>query len=456
MKRLIQAVQKVFWGLLGASAIVAAVGFPAGRDAALTDVEQELRRFTEVFDQASLERTLLEMAQVQGKTTVKEVVGLLEATALPEVTVSDPNAAVAPLAALELSTLGAVHRHSKPDSSLDIAAVDPKELATALSWRLARFGEDKPVEVESITLLRAKVSEAQAEREAQTHAAREKKLATLREHAAAAKKAEAADELYRARIKWKAHWKMISRANEKRQEAAAEEARLRKQLNEDSEAYQALSKQALSFKRGGDGDATPGLGVARVVLTAGGEKTTLDIPQRLRVRTVPVSPLSASSFPVTHDAGLWPELEGLSPRAALEALQGRFSWHRSTVGLLLLHALPVSLPVLLLLLVGRIRAVSNGYSPFNTDGRGGLPKVGLGQPVLDALIVTTLPAIAGGLCAWSLIGLGRVPTIPVLASLAAIGLGLSCFNSLRELRALTDAVVRSQSAPPPPGMLGER
>lgn len=439
----------MFLVLLGVSAVLSLVGLPVGNDAQLTAVVKELSLFSRAFDQEKLEDTLLEMAQVQNRTTVSDVVAKLRGEGLPTV-VGDKSAVITSLAALDLTTLEAVHRHSAADASLDIASVKPEIVATSLSWRLARLGADKRITITGIELAHANVSETQTAREAEVFEARQKMLGAQRTAAQAEKAHTAADDTYRARLKWGGHWKVINRANEKRQEARLESIRRTKRAAAVSEQFAALEKKALAFKGGAKG-GNPSMAIARVSLKVDGKPSTIEIPVVLDVRTVTVPPLSASAFPEAHQSGMWSDIKTMTPKAALAKLEAQFSWHQSGTGTSMLHALPLVLPILLLMLVLRIRAVSNGYSPFNSDGQGDLPKVGLGVPVADALLVATLPATACGLCAWSLIAIGQVPTVPAISAVASIALGIWSFPHLRELRSMTVNIERSRTAPPPPG-----
>jgi len=452
VKQRIEAVQKMFLALVAASVLVALLGLPLGNDAQLTAVVEELSLFSRAFDQKKLEQTLLGMAQVQNRVTVGDVLSKLEGEGLPKVKASDKGAAIASLAALDLTTLEAVHRHSADDASLDVAAVKPETVAVGLSWRIARLGADKPVTVKAIELLRADVSEEQTKREREIFDARQAMLVAAKAHVAAEAAHEASDESYRARVKWGGHWKVINRANEKRQEARVEANKRGKDKDATAKRYAQLEKQGLAFKAGGSTGATPSLAAASVTLQVGGGKTTtVVIPVPLDVRTVKVPPLSGTEFTRAHETGMWEGIKGMEPEEALKDLSGRFSWHKGAVGAGLLHSLPLALPLLLLLLVIRIRVVSDGYSPFAADGQGGLPRVGIGIPAVDALLVGAMPTVACAMCAWSLLAVAQVPTVPTVAAAVSMGLGAWSFPHLRELRAMTDNIVRSRTAPPPPG-----
>lgn len=454
MKQRIKAVQIMFRALVGASALIGLLGLPLGNDAELTDVVAELSLFSRAFDQKKLEQTLLGMAQVQNRITVGDVLSKLQGEDLPKVRAANKGAAISSLAALDLTTLEAVHRHSSDDASLDVAAVKPQSVATALSWRIARLGPGKQVTVHAIELVRADVSEAQTSLELEVFKARQEMLTAAREHIAAEAAHTTADEAYRSRLKWGGHWKVINRANEKRQEARVAADRLGKRKSATAQAYAKLEKQGLAFKKSGSTGATPSLAAASVSLEIeGGKRSTIMIPVPLDVRTVTVPALSGTEFTRAHETGIWDGIKSMQPKEALKELEGRFSWHNTSAGAGALHSMPLVLPLLLLLLVIRIRVVSDGYSPFAADGQGGLPRVGMGVPAVDALLVGALPTVACALCAWSLLAVGQVPTVPTVAAAVSIGLGAWSFPHLRELRAMTDNIVRSRTAPPPPGAL---
>src|SRR5690606_38027037 len=95
---------------------------------------------------------------------------------------------------------------------------------------------------------------------------------------------------------------------------------------------------------------------------------------------------------------------------AIAAVRGHFNWHNrqrevagvSVTGAAVLQLVPCVLPLMLLLLVLRVRAAAGSYSPFNPKVEMALPRVGFRSRALDSLVVIILPVLAAASAAASL------------------------------------------------------
>jgi hypothetical protein len=106
------------------------------------------------------------------------------------------------------------------------------------------------------------------------------------------------------------------------------------------------------------------------------------------------------------------------------------------------------LPLLLQLLLTRMRAVTRTYNPFRTRVRSALPRIGFRTRLLDAVAVVILPLTAAAFAIMSLILVGQLPALPLVAAVACLLLGSYAFIKLGELQRLAEDVVRSHSVPP--------
>jgi hypothetical protein len=107
------------------------------------------------------------------------------------------------------------------------------------------------------------------------------------------------------------------------------------------------------------------------------------------------------------------------------------------------------LPLLLLLLLRRLKAAGGSYSPFTTEVRGELPRVGLKTRALELLALVILPCLAAASAATALLFVGQLPVLPALSAAACLVLGSSAFGKLGDLQELVASVVHSHSYPPP-------
>jgi hypothetical protein len=455
VKARLEAVQGVFRAVVIASLLLGALAFPRGDNAALMTVLEELTTFEQAFDRATLERQLLAGVRAQGELSLELLAKQVTGPGVPKVEAAADAAPLGPRAQLELGSLEAVHRLGSGSATVAMASVDAELLAASLAWRLARDGE-----AEAVTLLAAKLTDAAArpadlERERQIVEARATLLQARNDAERTTKHHTEADELYRARMKWKAHWRSIANADEKRKEAELAMQTAATALQQAESRYTELTRAADAFKPGGT--AVGEQGTVELQLQRGGKPLTLNLPAQLALKPAPVPALTGTSFAATHAAGLWDQLKGGSAAAGIAQVRSMFTWHYRYVdlggfklgGMTLLTFAPLGLLWLLLTLVRRSRRVSGSYNPFNRPGSEELPTVGLGAAPLDLLALVVLPLASSVLCAWSLIAVRQFSAgLPILCGLGAIALGIWGQLELRELRSLREAIQRSHSQPP--------
>jgi hypothetical protein len=455
VKERIKAVQRVFYALLIVDLVVIALGIPMRGDGATLDVLDEVSQFDAGFDRAQLEKTLLTHAQGQGLVPIAAVASAAAADGVPAVRAAENAKPIAPRAALALATLGDVQALTGKDASLALGVPSAEAIGLALAWRLSRRTGAQGFELTGIEVTQQGCSADDLQLERDVTAARLVRLSAQRELDAATKTHAEAEALWEARRKWKAPWKSILKANEKRVETLGIMNKAQKALNVADKRYESLAKQGEQLK------ASPSefcaLATASVRET-GGPDFTLTVPAPIEQRGVAVGSLSGADFPVAHASGLWDQLAKLSPKQAIAKLRDRFSWHYRYVelapgvklgGMTVLQLAPLALLPFFFALIRRSRGVGASYNPFDRPPGETLPMVGFGFSALNLLVLLFLPLAGCALCTWSLIELEQLPIVPVLCVLGCVGLGGNSQLALGELLELREAVTRSHSNPPP-------
>lgn len=456
MKERIKAVQRVFYTLLIVDLVVIALGIPMRGDGSTLDVLDEVSTFDTGFDRAQLEKTLLAHAQGQGLVQLASVATAAAGDGVPPLRAADKAAPIAPRAELALATLGDVYAMTGKDASLPLGVPSAEGLGRALSWRLTRRSGAQAFELQSVEVSKQGCSDADLQREREIDAARLERLRAQRELDAATKSLEEAEQLYEARRKWKAPWKSIVKANEKRGEVSGVKNKAQRVLNSADERYEALAKQGEQLQP----SASEGCALATVNLRdqPGGQAFALTVPVAVEQRGVAVGTVSGADFPVAHASGLWDELAKLAPKQAIARLRDRFSWHYRYIelvpgvklgGMTVLQLAPLMLLPFFFALIRRSRGVGASYNPFDRPPGETLPMVGFGFSALNLLVLLFLPLAGCALCTWSLIELEQLPVVPVLCVLGCVGLGGNSQLALGELLELREAVTRSHSNPPP-------
>jgi hypothetical protein len=455
MKARLLAVQRTLYVLIAASMLVSVVALPRGRNRDYMLALEELKAFQAAFDQKKLEQSLLGYAQNQGAVQLEDIAKRVRGPGVPALTAAAKAQAITPRAQVQLDTLGAVVARVNTASDLPIGVVGPDALAEAIAWRLSRLPDVTDAVLTEVSLLAGDVSDADAQRE---HSVAQARLAAREADAifeAATAKLAAAEELYANRRKWKASWKMMLKADEARKEArvALDAAQADKAAKH--AAYEQGARSALAVQAKGEGDTSHA--VAQVELTSGARKLVLQVPVTLETRRAALPSLKGIGLTATREAGLWDEVKDKTAAQAIDVVHAHFTWHYRYVepfgmrlgGMTLLHLLPIALPVILFLLLLRIRRVSVSYNPFGAVELESLPRVGLGPRALDALVLSILPFVAAVLTMIALIAISEIPVLPLLSGFLALGLGAYVFIELGALQSLTDAVARSHSTPPP-------
>lgn len=449
----------MFWALLAIGLVVALIGLPLGDDAATMDALSELKAFQGSFDREGLERDLVSRASAQGEVQLAEVAGKVKGAGTPKLRAAQGAAPVKPDASLALASLAQINALGRAGSTLEIGTASADALAQGIGWRLSRQPGASQFELTGIQLSRGGCSQADVDREREVVAAREAALSSASAAAVAVKRHEEAEQLAELRRKWKAPWKAILKADEKKREtlAARDQALATQQQND--QRYETLAKQAEAAASAGQagGDRDCAIAIASVTGTPSGTATQLRLPTPIERRAVPVPPLSGVEFPTTHATGLWDAIADRSVADAIAHLQGRFTWHYRHVdvagipvgGMTVLQFAPLLLLPLFFALIRRSRGLSALYNPFDQPAVARLPSVGFGAGSLNLLVLVVLPLAACALCAWSLLEIDQPPVVPLLCGIASLALGGFSHVALHELLELRDAITRSHSNPPP-------
>jgi hypothetical protein len=253
-----------------------------------------------------------------------------------------------------------------------------------------------------------------------------------------------------------ASWKMVLKAMDAQKEALAALEDKKATLSKTQASYESAAQRAEQPPKAKTPGAVPAFASARISLEHASGPVAFEIPVAIASREVAITPLTGATFPVTHNAGLWEEVQGLDPDAAVNTVRERFNWHNKQVefgglsvpGSLALQILPLILPLLLFLVRARTRTLAASYSPFSTKVPGTLPRIGFNNRTFDALVVIVLPMLTTLSAAVSLLLIGRLPVLPALATGACLMIGLSAFHKLGEAQEMVQSVVHSHSYPP--------
>ena len=247
MKERINAVQRMFWALLGAGIIVTLLGVPVGNDATLMGAVEELSAFAKGFDRAALERTLLAHASQQGYVAIDAVAREVKGRGVPKIAAAANAPPIAPRAAIALSTLENVQALTAPNAHVPIGSPKPAQLSQSIAWRLTRQPAAERFELSAITLSDARCIQADVDREQQVASERERMLDARAKTDKAQKEYDDAAQLSQLRRKWHAPWKAILKADERRTETQAALEAATKESTATAQSYETVSKQAEAF-----------------------------------------------------------------------------------------------------------------------------------------------------------------------------------------------------------------
>jgi hypothetical protein len=456
MEARISAVQQALLLLLVASLGLAVLARPHPDNYRLTGALRELTTFRQSFERSTAEGLLRAQAEAQGLTPLAALAAKVGGPGVPRVNLPNDAPAIRPLTSAHLATLSDVFAFATPEAKLTLGSPDLEALGPSLAWRLARAQKPGPFVLKSAELVSAELGEEDLKHEQETAALR---LQVVNDQAAvdaAQKRLETEERILEARKTNHASWKMVLKAMDAQKEALAALEEKKATLTKTQASYESAAQRAERKPKPKEPSAVPALAAARVTLAHADESITFEIPVPIKARAVAITKLAGATFAVTRAAGLWDELKGLDPDAAIASVQDRFNWHNKGLelggltlsGALALQALPLILPLLLLLVRARARRVATSYSPFSTKVPGVLPRIGFNNRVFDALVVIALPMLTALSAAASLLLIGRVPLLPVLSTFACLALGVSAFNKLGEVQDLVQSVVHSHSYPP--------
>lgn len=453
MQARISAAQHALLLLLVASLGVAVVGRPDPDNRHFTDALQELESFQADFSRSALEQSLREQAEAQRAvplSVLQKQVSSVRGVRLQAAKDAPP---LVPLTAVRLATLADVRAHAQPPSTVKTAAADASSLSSALAWRLLHSQQPGPFTLKGVELTPAEVGKADVELEREVA-----KLRVEQAHAQAAldeadRKLEAQERILEARRKRRQPWKVVVKAVEATQAAKDtrdEKARL---LADAQQRYEDAARRAQRPRTPTAPAQLPEFALAKVAVEPLGK---LEIPVALELRDVPVPTLRHDSFEAVRAAGLWDEVKDRDVEGAIAAVRDHFNWHNrqfelggfALTGAAVLQLAPCVLPLILMVLVLRLRAASGSYSPFSTKVEASLPRVGFRSRALDCLVVIILPVLAAASAAASLMLISRPPILPVATGLTCLMLGSYALVKLGELQDLIESVVHSNSFPP--------
>jgi len=391
-----------------------------------------------------------------------ELAGQIRGPLVPLVKAAPSAPPIVPLAQLELRTLDDVQARSRRGSSLPIGAPAPEPLAAAVAWRLARAGGSDYTLTRGV-LRPAQLTAADVEREREVARLRLEARSAEQATADATKTLAVAEETFEARRKRKLPWKILVKFDEARKVARTTLSERQRAFDAIRTRYEATTKTAEAAvsnpaATGGEHALPSAFAIAELELDGGPSgRTMLKVPVALTIRPVNLPTLAGTDFAATREAGLWDEVKSGNAVAAVDHVRGKFTWHYRSIelagmqigGTAVLHALPCLLPLLLFVVLTRIRRVSVSYNPFGASVDIDLPKVGLGSRALELTALVILPLIAVVLTGIALWAVSQLPAVPILVGLACLGLGTYAFLELGTLQNLVEAVVRSHSNPPP-------
>jgi hypothetical protein len=453
MQARISAAQHALLLLLVASLGVAVVSRPDPANRHFTDALQELEGFRADFARESVERSLREQAEAQRAVPASALQKQVAATRGMKLQIAKDAAPLLPLTSVRLATLAEVRAYAQPPSKLKTGAADVSGLAGALVWRLLHSQQPGPFTLTGVELTTAEVGKDDVELEREVAKLRVEQVQAQAALDDANKKLESEERILEARRKRHQPWKVVVKSVEAAK--AAKDARDDKArvLAQAQQRYEAAAQRAQQPRAATAPAQIPEFALAKVSVEPLG---TLQIPVALDVREVPVPTLRHDTFAATQAAGLWNEVKDLDAAGAIAAVRGHFNWHNrqfelagfTLTGAAVLQLTPCILPLMLMLLVIRVRTAAGSYSPFNTKVEVALPRVGFRSRALDCVVVIILPVLAAASAAASLMLISRPPILPVVTGLLCLMLGSYALVKLGELQDLIESVAHSASFPP--------
>jgi hypothetical protein len=458
MQARLSAVQRTLIVVTIVALGIAAIVLPAPDNADYRRTLAELTSLQRRFDRASVEAALLEHAKAQARQPLAHLTQQISALRPIAVQAAAQAPAVEPIAALKIATLADIDRYAQPGATLPMRVAELSTVASSLAWRLTREApKDTPVTLSSAQLRAAAVEPAAVELEAQIAGLQNDQQAARAAAERASAQLTSITTLYENRIKWRVSRQLRNDTYKTLLEARKTQRDAERALRDVDKRYEAAVVKAAPAAKSKTAAANEDLGVLDVDLSWSSTTKHYEIPVRVKTVQAPLPPLQGVALRQTHAAGLWDEVKDLDAAGAARTVVQRFNWHQQHIdvagmqlgGGAVLQLMPCILPLLLLFLLGRMRAVALDYNPFRTRVRTALPRVGFRTRLLDALAIVVLPLVAAVLAVSSLMIIGQIPALPVLAAVASLVLGAYAFVKLGELQRLMEDVVRSHSVPPP-------
>jgi hypothetical protein len=460
MQARLSAVQQALIVVTIVAFVIAALVHPAPDNADYRRALAELTSLKERFDRTKVEALLLEHAEAQGRQPLDQLTRQVIALRPIKLQVAQPVPSIEPLASVKVTSLADIEHYAQQGVTLPIAVADLSSVASGLAWRIARELAQTPTDA-ALTLRSAELQVAPADA---AGVALETQVAELQsEQQAARGNAERAgvalteiSKLYENRVKWRVGRQLRNDTYKQVLDARKAQRDAERALRDATKRYEgAVSKAALPTKQAGA--AMSEYGVVQVELGWPAGPKRYAIPVAVKTQQAQLAPLQGANTRYTRAAGLWDDVKNLDLDAATDVVSQRFNWHYRGIdlagvklgGVTVLQLTPCVLPLLLLLLLARMREVAGTYNPFRTRVKTGLPRVGFRTRILDALAIVVLPLTAAVFAVASLMLVGQLPALPLLAAVACLLLGAYAFHKLGELQELMEDVVRSHSNPPP-------
>lgn len=456
MQARLSAVQHALIIVTVVAFIVAALVHPAPDNADYRRALAELTSLEQRFDRSGVEAALLAHAKALGSLPLVTLTEQVRALRPITLKLTQPSAVLEPLAQLKIATLADIDRYAQPGASVPMTVVEVNSLANGLAWRLTRDNvPDAAATLRSAQLQLANVSAEDLELEAQITQLQTEQASAKTSAEQATAEQERIALLYENRVKWRVSkqlradtYKSLLDARKAQRDAD----RASKDVTKRYETAVAKASKAPAAATSGK------YGVVEIDIAAPAGDIHYEIPVRVKTVQAQLPPLQGVALLNTRDAGLWDEVKDLRPAQATTVVEQRFNWHNRYLslagvklgGALVLQLAPCVLPLLLWLLLVRIRHVAETYNPFRTRVESAMPRVGFRTRPLEALALMVLPLVATAFAAASLMILGQMPALPLAAAVASLLLGIYAFVKLGELQRLMEDVVRSHSHPPPP------
>ena len=454
MQARLSAVQHTLIVVTIVAFVIAAIVLPAPDNADYRRTLAELTSLQRRFHRSAVEQALLEHARAQGRQPLQQLAQQISALRPIAVQVAANAPSVEPIAELKIATLADIDRYAQPGATLPMRVADLRTVASSLAWRLTREApKDASVTLMAVQLKAAAVEPAAVDLEAQIAALQNEQQAARSTTERTSVALTNMTTLYENRIKWRVSRQLRADTYKSLLEARKSQRDAERALRDIDKRYEAAVAQAKPTAATGNHE----LGVVEVELSWPASNRRYVIPVRVKAVQAQLPPLQGVALRQTHAAGLWDEVKDLDAAGAARAVVRRFNWHQQHVevaglqlgGGAVLQLVPCILPLLLLFLLGRMRAVALDYNPFRTRVRAALPRVGFRTRLLDALAIIVLPLTAAVLAVSSLMIIGQIPALPLVAAVACLVLGAYAFVKLGELQRLMEDVVRSHSVPPP-------